>query len=215
MFGVNDGLVSNVSLILGFAASSADHSVVRLAGVAGAVAGAVSMAAGEWVSITAQNELTRREVAVEQRELLNDPASETAELASVYEGHGMDRTHAERAAAQVMSSPDRALGVHTREELGVDPEDLASPLAAAALSFVCFAFGALLPVIPWLFAATGTAPAVASFLIGLVAAAAVGAIIARLAERPLPWPIVRQVLIVVGACGVTYVIGRVIGISVG
>jgi VIT1/CCC1 family predicted Fe2+/Mn2+ transporter len=214
VFGVNDGLVSNVSLILGFAASGADPSIVRLAGIAGAVAGAVSMAAGEWVSISAQNELIQRELEVERRELRSDPEGETDELAGIYAAHGMDPERAQRAAADVMRRPDEALVVHAREELGVDPSALASPWRAAALSLVCFLFGAVLPLLPWLLSAEGTAPTVASVLIGVVAAAAVGAVIGRSAERSMPRSALRQVLIVLGACAVTYAIGEAIGINV-
>ncbi|MBA3604674.1 MAG: VIT1/CCC1 transporter family protein, partial [Acidimicrobiia bacterium] len=111
VFGANDGLVSNVSLILGFAGGGADSSIVRLAGLAGAVAGAVSMAAGEWVSISAQNELIERELAVERRELRHNTAEETAELAAMYVAHGMDPARARDAAAEVMREPDTALVV--------------------------------------------------------------------------------------------------------
>jgi len=214
VFGVSDGLVSNVSLILGFAGSGAGSSVVRLAGIAGAVAGAISMAAGEWVSISAQNELIRRELDVERRELARHPLAETAELAGMYESHGMTPEQARLAAADVMRQPDEALIVHAREELGVDPEGLASPMKAAVLSFVCFALGALAPVLPWLGSATGTAPTLTSLAIAVVVAGFVGALIAGFAERPMPRSIARQVLIVLGACGVTYAIGQLVGINV-
>ena len=119
VFGINDGLVSNVSLILGFAGSGVDSSVVRLAGLAGAIAGGISMAAGEWISVSAQNELVEREVAVERRELAHNSAAETAELAAMYEAHGIKPDTARAAAEDVMASPEVALRVHTREELGV------------------------------------------------------------------------------------------------
>ena len=122
VFGVSDGLVSNVSLILGFAGSGADSSIVRLAGLAGAVAGGISMAAGEWVSVSAQNELIERELEVERRELQRNPTAETDELAGMYEADGMAPEHARRAAADVMRRPEEALAVHARAELGVDPE---------------------------------------------------------------------------------------------
>jgi VIT1/CCC1 family predicted Fe2+/Mn2+ transporter len=214
VFGVSDGLVSNVSLILGFAGGGAGAGVVRLAGIAGAVAGAISMAAGEWVSISAQNELIERELAVERRELERHPAAETAELAGMYEAHGMAPDQARLAAADVMRRPDDALIVHAREELGVDPEGMASPWQAAALSLVCFLLGALAPVVPWLGTATGTAPTMVSIAIGVVMAAVVGALIAGFAERPMIRSIARQVLIVLGACAITYGIGQVVGVSV-
>ena len=149
VFGINDGLVSNVSLILGFAGSGVDSSIVRLAGLAGAIAGGISMAAGEWISISAQNELVEREVAVERREPAGNAEAETDELAAMYESHGISPDTARVAAEDVMTSPEIALRVHTREEMGIDPHELPSAFQAAAISFVCFMFGALLPVIPW------------------------------------------------------------------
>ena len=214
MFGVNDGLVSNVSLILGFAGSGVDSSVVRLAGLAGAIAGGISMAAGEWISISAQNELVEREVAVERRELAGNSAAETAELAAKYESHGIAPDTARAAAEDVMTSPEKALRVHTREEMGIDPYDLPSSFRAAAISFVCFMFGALLPVIPWFTGASGFAPAAVSVAIGVVAAAFVGAAIGRFAERSIPKSIVRQIAILLVACAVTYSIGELVGVNV-
>ena len=213
VFGVSDGLVSNVSLVIGFAGAGAASGVVRLAGLAGAIAGATSMAAGEWVSISAQNELVLRELAVERRELARNPASETAELARMYEGHGMTRQIALHAAADVMREPEAALNVHAREELGVDPNELASPWSAAVLSLICFIVGALLPVIPWI-AGSGDGAKLASILIGVVAAAAVGLLIGKFAERRLVWSAVRQVLILLVACGATYLVGKALGVSI-
>ena len=214
MFGVNDGLVSNVSLILGFAGSGVDSSIVRLAGLAGAVAGSISMAAGEWISVSAQNELIERELRIERRELLDNPIAEEAELAAMYEADGMAPEQARAAAADVMRRPEEALAVHAREELGIDPGMLASPWQAGALSFVCFLFGALLPVVPWFVDAEGTAPKVASLVIGALAAAVVGAIIGRLAERSVARSMVRQVAIVLAACAITYAIGEAVGVNV-
>jgi VIT1/CCC1 family predicted Fe2+/Mn2+ transporter len=212
VFGVNDGLVSNVSLILGFAATGVDSSIVRLAGIAGAVAGAISMAAGEWVSVSAQNDLITRELDVERRELANNPEHETEELAELYESHGMDADHALIAATSVMRHPEMALIVHARNELGVDPEDLPSPWWTALLSFVCFVFGAVMPIVPW-FITDGFAAGAASVIVGVIAAGAVGGLIGRFAERSLPWAISRQILIVLGACTVTFVIGQLVGVN--
>ena len=213
VFGVSDGLVSNVSLLLGFAGSGADNTVVRLAGVAGAVAGAISMAAGEWVSVSSQNDLIERELTIERRELKHNTVHETEELAAIYESHGIDPQRAADAAADVMRRPETALAVHAREELGVDPDDLPSAFWAAGLSFVCFIFGALLPLIPWYLGSGGSA-AFASLSIGVVAAGIVGGLVAKFAERPLVLGVVRQVVIVLVACGVTYFIGELVGINV-
>ena len=213
VFGISDGLVSNVSLVLGFAGGGVAASVVRLGGLAGAVAGAFSMAAGEWISVSAQNELVTRELEIERRELRVNTAAETHELAKMYEGHGIDPDRAAAAAADVMRKPDVALAVHAREELGVDPGVLPSPFQAALLSLICFLFGAILPVVPW-FIGGGNAAKVTSILIGVVAAAIVGAVIGRFAERRVAWSSVRQVLILLVACGVTYLIGQLLDVSV-
>ena len=214
VFGVSDGLVSNVSLILGFAGSGADNSVVRLAGLAGAVAGGISMAAGEWVSISSQNDLIERELDIERSELIHNVEHETEELAAIYESHGMGSERAAAAAEEVMQQPDTALAVHAREELGVDPDSLQSAGGAAALSLVCFLFGALLPVIPW-FIGSGASAAWASLIIGMVVAGFVGGLVARFAERSIIAGVARQVAIVVVACGITYLIGELVGVNLG
>lgn len=213
VFGMSDGLTSNVLLVIGFAGSGVGSAVVRLAGLAGAVAGAVSMGAGEWISISAQNELVSREIEVERRELAHNSAEEENELAAIYEGHGMQPSTARLAAADVMRSPEGALNVHTREELGVDPGALPSAWRAAALSFVCFVFGAILPVIPWL-VGHGTAASLWSIVIGVVAAAALGYAIGRFAERSTVRSAARQVLILLVACAITYSIGKALHVTV-
>jgi VIT1/CCC1 family predicted Fe2+/Mn2+ transporter len=216
VFGVSDGLVSNVSLILGFAGGTGGTAanVVRLAGIAGAVAGAASMAAGEWVSVSAQNELVERELAIERRELAVNTEAETHELAAMYERHGMAPERAAAAARDVMSSPEAALAVHAREELGIDPHELPSAWKAATLSLLFFLMGALAPVVPWYVTSGGTA-VLGSVVIGVLMAAVVGAIIGRLAERTMWWTSVRQVLILLLACGVTYAVGSLFGVTIG
>ena len=214
VFGVSDGLVSNVSLILGFAGSGVDNTVVRLAGLAGAVAGGISMAAGEWVSISSQNDLIKRELDIERRELIHNAEHETEELAAIYESHGMGTARAAAAAHEVMQQPDTALAVHAREELGVDPDSLQSAGWAAGLSLVCFLFGALLPVIPW-FVGGGTSAAWASLVIGMVTAGFVGGLVARFAERSVLMGVVRQIGIVIVACGITFLIGELVGVNLG
>jgi VIT1/CCC1 family predicted Fe2+/Mn2+ transporter len=214
VFGVSDGLVSNVSLILGFAGSGLDNTVVRLAGLAGAVAGGISMAAGEWVSVTSQNDLIHRELAIERRELKHNPQHERDELAAMYESHGMEPELAAAAADDVMREPEAALAVHAREELGVDPNDLPSAMWAAGLSLVCFLFGAFLPLVPW-YVGGGNGAALASLVIGVVTAGVVGGLVARFAERPIVLGVLRQVVIVLVACGVTYLIGELVGVNLG
>ena len=213
VFGVSDGLVTNVSLIIGFAASGVDASYVRLAGIASAVAGAVSMAAGEWVSIKSQNDLVKREMALELRELKRNTGAETSELAGIYRSHGMSSVQAESAAAEVMKDPERAVMVHAKEEFGLDPAQLPNPLVVAAVSIVSFLLGAMLPVIPWL-SGSGSSAQVASVVIGVVAAGILGAVIAKQSERPWWIGTVRQVAITVLAVVVTYVIGSLVGVNV-
>jgi vacuolar iron transporter family protein len=204
VFGVSDGLVSNISLILGFAGGGAAGNIVRLAGIAGLVGGAISMAAGEYVSVSAQNELIERELAVERREIDRNPHVETAELARIYESKGIEPERAQEVAADIMRNSETALLVHAREEMGIDPDDLASPWVAAGASFGAFALGAILPVLPW-FVAHGT---------GATVAIIVGGSIGRLAERSIARSALRQVVILVIACGVTSAIGAALGVSV-
>ncbi len=213
VFGMSDGLISNVSLVIGFSGSGVDASLVRLAGVAGAIAGAVSMAAGEWISISAQNEMVTREVAVERNEHVVNRRSEQAELASMYEEHGMEPGTAKQAAEEVMRSTETALAVHAREEFGLDPNDLPSAFQAAALSLLCFLVGAVLPVVPWMIG-SGTGAKVASVSIGVVAAAALGQAIGLLGDRNRWLTMARQVGILLLACAVTYGIGQLLHVNV-
>jgi VIT1/CCC1 family predicted Fe2+/Mn2+ transporter len=213
VFGVSDGLVSNVALILGVAGASTDAAIVRIAGMAGLLAGAFSMAAGEYISIKAQNELVVRELDIERESLRAFPFAETMELAKIYESRGLGPEHARRLATAIHADPDVALDVHAREELGVGPDGLGQPVVAAAASFLAFAVGAFLPLVPWLLGG-GMAAVVASVIIGTVAAAAVGAAIAVFAERPVFRSALRQVAVAAVACGVTWVVGRALGTSV-
>lgn len=213
VFGMSDGLMSNVLLVVGFAGSDVNGSVVRLAGLAGALAGAISMAAGEWISISAQNELVVREMEVERRELGVHKEAEQRELAGIYESHGMEPSTAALAAADVMRDTERALMVHAREEFGVDPNQLPSAWQAAALSFICFVMGALLPVSPWFFG-EGSAAVVITVAIGMVAAAGLGWAIGQFAERSRVKSAARQVLIMLAAAVITFSIGKALGVSV-
>jgi VIT1/CCC1 family predicted Fe2+/Mn2+ transporter len=213
VFGISDGLVSNVSLVIGFAGSGVAANVVRLAGVAGLVGGAFSMAAGEYVSVAAQNDLIDRELEVERRELARNPEAETAELVRIYEAKGIERGRARAAVKDIMSDSENALMVHAREELGVDPDDLASPMLTALASFIAFATGALLPVIPWFFGRGRTATLL-SISAGLVAALVVGALIGRLAERHVGRAAFRQMLILCLAAGATFGVGKALGVTI-
>ncbi len=212
VFGVSDGLVTNVSLILGVAGAHPGGGVVRLVGLAGLVAGAFSMGAGELVSMQAQRELLQRELDVERDALAESPQGESAELTAIYERRGLDPELAREVVDEVMSDPDRALEAHAREELGINPDELGAPWQAAVASFIGFAIGALLPLLPWLFG-SGTAALWASVAIGAIAAAGVGALVGLLTERSVLRAAGRQLLIAAVAAGVTYGIGRLVGVS--
>ena len=214
IFGISDGLVSNVALILGVAAASSDGAPVLIAGVSGLLAGATSMAAGEYVSMKAQNELIERELTIERESLANNPAMEVRELTALYAQRGLDRDRALELAEAVHEDPEVALEVHAREELGVNPDDIGDPVGASISSFLAFAIGAILPLIPW-FITEGTTAMIASVTIGLVAAALVGIVLARFTERSPFRTALRQVAWAAGACTVTYVIGDLLGTQVG
>ncbi len=210
VFGVSDGLVSNVSLILGVAGASPGPGVVRLAGLAGLVGGAFSMAAGEYVSMRAQAELLEHELERERVEIHRRPETEQQELAAIYSSRGVDPRVAEELAKEMMRDPELALETHAREELGIDPRDLGSPIGAAASSFLAFALGALLPILPWL-ALTGTAASVLSVSIGVLAAIGIGATLGVLTGRSPVRPALRQLVVAASAAGVGYVLGSLVG----
>jgi VIT1/CCC1 family predicted Fe2+/Mn2+ transporter len=210
VFGISDGLVSNVALILGIAGAHASAGNVRLAGVAGLVAGSFSMAAGEYVSMRAQSELMQRELDVERTALRHDPEDERRELAAIYESRGIDAAMARELSAKLMRNPELALETHAREELGINPDQTGNPIQAAASSFVMFAIGAFVPLLPWLFVA-GTVATVWSVVLGAVAAFAVGAVLAVFTGRSWLWSASRQLLISGVAAGVTYSIGHLVG----
>lgn len=210
VFGISDGLVSNVALILGVAAASADASSVIIAGTAGLLAGAFSMAAGEYVSMKAQGELVERELEIERRSIASQPQAETNELAAIYRNRGIDPDHAAAMAEAVMADPDVALEVHAREELGVDPDGTGDPVGAAISSFVAFGIGAILPLLPWFFI-DGNAAIVLSTLIGLITAGLVGVALAYFTERSALRTAARQMGWATLACSVTWIIGSWLG----
>ena len=212
VFGISDGLVSNVAIVLGFAGANPAPGLVRLAGLAGLIGGAVSMAAGEYVSMTAQSELLERELAKEREELRHRPSFEREELAEIYRARGMDPETADSAAAQLMKDPEVALATHAREELGIDPGDLGRPLSAAFWSLLTFSFGALIPLLPW-FVGTGTGAVVAAVVLASVAALVVGAALARFTERAMAPSALRQLAFAAVPAALTYAIGRAVGVS--
>ncbi len=211
VFGVSDGLLTNVSLILGVAAAHPAPGVVRLAGFAGLVAGAFSMATGEYVSMSAQRELIEREVSIEREELRRHPESEHKELVALYVSRGVPAGAAEEVATALARDPELALEVHTREELGVNPGSIGSPRAAAASSLGSFAFGALVPLLPWFFS-SGTAAVVASIILGAVMAIAVGVAVASFTGKSKLRTAGRQLVIAAIAAAVTYGVGTAVGV---
>jgi len=213
VFGVSDGLVSNVALIIGVAAADTGGSAVVVAGVAGLLAGAASMAAGEYVSVKAQSELIERELDLERASIAERPALETRELAAIYAQRGIDKDSAMEMAVAVHLDPDVALEVHAREELGVDPSATGEPVLAAVSSFAAFAIGAFIPLLPWLFS-DGTGALVASIVLGLVAAAGVGWALAFFTGKSKLRTIARQVLLGSAAGLLTWLIGSLLGTTV-
>lgn len=214
VFGVSDGLVSNVSLIIGVAGADTGRSSVVVAGFAGMIAGAVSMAAGEYVSMSAQRELLQREIAVEARALRNEPEAELEELTDMFVARGIDRATASQVARDLSVDPDVALEVHSREELGVAPDAVGTPVAAAAASFAAFCVGAFVPLLPWLIG-SGVAAVVASLVVSALLAVVVGGALGALTGRSLTRSAARQVALTLVSCGVTAIVGRLVGTAVG
>ena len=214
IFGVSDGLVSNTSLVMGVAGAAAGESrFILLAGIAGLLAGAFSMAAGEYISMQSQRELYERQIALERAELEVMPDEELAELAAVYRAKGFTAEEAEAIAQRLFADPEHALDTLIREELGLDPDELGSPIKAAAGSFAAFAVGASIPVIPFLFG-SGPTVVVASIVLSLAAMFAVGVGVSLLTGRGAIFSGVRQVAIGAAAAGVTFLVGRLIGVTV-
>ena len=214
IFGVSDGLVSNLALVMGVAAASAgEGSFVLLAGIAGLLAGAFSMGAGEYISMQSQRELFERQIALERAELEAMPEEEQAELAQVYRSKGFTEGEAATIAERMFRDPKHALDTLVREELGLDPDELGSSWGAAFGSFVAFGVGALIPVIPYLLTVGQTA-FVAAIALSVAALFAVGAGVSLLTGRSLLFSGARQVLIGAAAAVVTYVVGLAIGVAV-
>ena len=213
IFGVNDGLVTNASLVVGVAAADPGRQVVILAGIAGLVAGAFSMAAGEFISMSVQRELFEAQIALERKELEEDPEGERHEVAVMFRAKGLDAADAERIADRVMDQPEVALDLMAREELGLNPDDLGSPWGAAMSSFLAFAAGAAIPLVPYV-ALGGSAAMLVSLALTALVLMAVGAFTARITHRTVVFGALRALVIGALATGVTYVVGRIIGVAV-
>ena len=212
VFGANDGLVSNASLMLGVAGASDASAAILLAGAAGLLAGAFSMAAGEYVSVTSQRETFEHEIDRQRSELLSYPAETAQELARLYEGLGVDPDDAAALAARRLVDKERALDLLARGKLGLNPDELGSPWGAAISSFFSFAVGAFVPVAPFLFA-TGNTALMASIALAACALFAVGATISLFTGRSAVRDGLRMLCIGGGAGAATYAIGRLLGVS--
>jgi len=210
IFGISDGLVSNSALILGIAAANLASDTVFLAGLSGLLAGATSMAAGEYLSMKAQNELIERELKVEEESLTNNPQSEIKELQAIYMSRGLSNDEAKLLAETIHRNPQIALEVHAREELGIDPHNIGSPSSAAVSSFSAFTFGALIPLLPWtLF--DGDIAIFTSLFLAIATAAIVGIVLAKFTERSILKTAFRQVAVAVLACAMTIAVGTIFG----
>ncbi len=210
IFGVSDGLVTNISLILGFAGANPGHNVVRLAGLAGLVAGGFSMASGEYLSMRAQKELLEYEIDIERKSLADSPEAEQEELRNLFIARGIDGELAERLSTDLMRDPDLALRTHTREELGIDPSATGSPWRAAISSLAAFSAGAFVPLLPWLWSASGN-EVLWSILFAAIGSAAVGGAIGWFTRRGIVRWALRQTFIAAMAAAVTFGVGRLVG----
>ncbi len=215
VLGANDGLVSNLSLVMGVAGASVPSGTILLTGLAGLVAGACSMAMGEWLSVTSSRELNQQQIDIEADELKRMPEEEKEEMVLIYQAKGLDEAAARALAERLMANKDSALDTLVREELGIDPDELGgSPWAAAAASFGLFALGAIFPVAP-LFWLGGAAALVASLAASGVALVLIGVGTSLFTGRSLVFSSARQLVIGFAAAGITYGIGRLVGVSLG
>ncbi len=210
VLGANDGLVSNLALVMGFAGAAPGQATVVLAGIAGLVAGAFSMALGEWISVTSSREAAEAQIAIEREEIELMPEAEEEELALIYQAKGLPEEAAQSLAAQIMSDPETALSTLAREELGLVPEDLGSPWTAAVASFLLFSTGAALPVLPFLFSGNYTAVAASAALSG-AGLFVLGAGITLFTGRSAWYSGARQVVLGLTAAAVTFGIGTLVG----
>jgi VIT1/CCC1 family predicted Fe2+/Mn2+ transporter len=215
VFGVNDGLLSNASLIVGVAGAGADARAVLTSGVAGLLAGALSMAAGEYISVRSQREMYEYQIGLEREELEEYPEEEAEELALIYAARGMELGHAREMANALIKDPAHALDALAREELGLNPADLGSPWGAASFSFVSFALGALVPLLPFAAGAARDAGTLWSAALTLVALFAVGLALSLFTGRNALRGGLRMMGIGLLAGGATFLIGRLLGAALG
>jgi vacuolar iron transporter family protein len=214
VFGVSDGLVSNASLILGVAGASSDARLVLVSGVAGLAAGAFAMAAGEYVSVRSQRELFEYQIGLERDELKQYPEAEAQELALIYTAKGLPQKQAKRLAKQIVADPEQALDTLAREELGLNPADLGSPIGAAVSSFLAFALGAAIPLLPFALASATNAMLVSVTVTGL-ALFGIGAALSLFTGRSAAYSGLRMLVLGGAAGAVTFGIGHLFGVAIG
>jgi VIT1/CCC1 family predicted Fe2+/Mn2+ transporter len=213
VLGANDGLVSNFCLIMGVAGAGAPARTILLTAFAGLVAGACSMALGEWLSVTNARELARTQIAKEADELEHTPDAERHELALIYQSKGLDAAEARRVAAQIMGDKDKALDTLTREELGLDPAELGgNPWTAGLVSFLLFSIGAVFPALPFVWA-HGVSGIVQCIVLSSAGLAAIGVFTSLFNGRGAVYSAVRQILIGMVAAGFTFAVGKLLGVS--
>ncbi len=213
VFGVNDGLLSNFSLVMGFAGAEAKPEYILLAGVAGLLAGSFSMAAGEYVSIRAQREVFEQQIAMEKQELEMSPKEEEEELSLIYQAKGVPEKEAAQLARRIIQNPKIAIDTLAREELGLDPSQLGSPWTAALSSFFAFVVGASIPVAPYLLT-SGVAAWLASASLSSCALFGVGALLSIFTARGPVFSGARMLLIGLAVSAITYCVGWMLGVSV-
>ncbi len=215
VFGVNDGLVSNASLVLGVAGAGAQTSYVLMTGLAGLLAGALSMAAGEYVSVRSQREMYEYQIALERDEVAEYPEEEAEELALIYQARGVELEQAREVSRALLARPEQALEVLAREELGLNPDDLGSPWGAAIASFLSFASGAFVPLIPFIIGLRGPSAVAGTAAFTAVSLFVVGMTLSLFTGRGAWRGAIRMVLIGGGAGVVSFLVGRAIGVAVG
>lgn len=214
VLGANDGLVSNFCLVMGIAGAGVESPTILLTGIAGIIAGAISMALGEWLSVTNARELATTQIAREKEELEQTPEAEQKELALIFQAKGLERSEANKLAAKLMRDKESALNTLAREELGIDPSDPGgNPWSAAGFSFALFAIGAVIPVLPFLFT-SGNVAIVASICMSALALGGIGIVTSIFSGRGVGFSAVRQVLIGCVAAAVTYFTGALLGVSI-
>ena len=213
IFGINDGLVSNLSLIMGVTGASVDNKIIVIAGVAGLLAGSFSMAGGEYISMRTQREVFERLIHLEAHELATEPEEEREELIDIYRKRGVPHRVAEQLVDALHSDPDLALETHAREELGLDPEEgLGSPFGAALSSLFTFAFGAFVPLLPFL-VGSGHAATLASILASAATLFAVGALMSIMTGKRSYLSGARMLMIGLGLAAITYGVGRLLHVG--